>query len=250
MKKLFTFLFIFFTIGLLAKEAPNTFQQGNKAFQEKSYSEAIDLYESVLAKGEHSAALYFNLGNAYFKNNELGKAILNYERAKRLRPHFKDLDHNLAIAENYKKDNITPVRPFFLISLWKNTYQLTSPVVWAFFGILMLLISIAGIAFWLLSSIREHKQRGFYGGLIGLSLGVVFLLLGYGRHLSIHSHQDAVIVTEKVGFKDGADEDSNTTQSLHEGTKIRLIEAIGDWHKVRLGNGEEGWLNESDFEAI
>ena len=249
-KKAIFLFFMLFSITLQAEDTEVLFTEGNKAYEANNYELAIEKYEAVLIEKQESAQLFFNLGNAYYKNNQLGKAILNYERAKILKPNLIDLAENLAIAENRKKDNIPPVPPFFLATFWQGFYQLASSAVWSVLGILMLFASVGGVALFLLKNTTKEKKRGLIVTGIGLLLSVLFLSLGNSRYQYMTNQEVAVITTAAVDFKDGADEDSNTTQPLHEGTIIQLIENIGDWYKVRLANGEVGWLQKEVFEMI
>ncbi len=250
MKYLIILITIFLSIGLHAEDANLLFSKANQAFADQNYAEAIELYEQVRAQNQHSANYYFNLGNAYFENNELGKAILNYERGKLLRPNFKDLNYNLDLARNRQKDNISKVKPFFLSIWWQAIYNLMLPSIWGILGILLLFATVVGIGFWLLGSSRPQKQIGFYGAIGTGIFAIVFLLAGYSRHLSMTNSDEAIIIAKVTNFKDGADADSNTTQKLHEGTKVILVEVIADWQKVRLESGEQGWLKIDDFEKI
>jgi tetratricopeptide (TPR) repeat protein len=251
MCRLFFFLsLIFLSTSLDASENETLLAQANKAYQDEKYQEAIDLYESVLVKGQHSASLYYNLGNAYYRQNMLGKAILNYEKAKLYAPHNSDIKHNLLIAKNRTFDNIVPVPLFFLSVWWKNTYQLLSPMLWAILGILFLLGAVGGIGVWLIFQNRKHKQSGFYGAIAASVLGILFLLLGNSYHNAQVNSKMAIITAKQVDFKNGADELSNTISTLHEGVKIQRIEIINGWQKVRLENGEVGWLQMDAFENI
>ena len=251
MQKLFSFmLLLMFSLSLNASGNDNLLTEANKAYQAEKYEESIDLYESILVNGEHSASLYYNLGNAFYRQNQLGKAILNYEKAKLYAPRHEDLEHNLLIAKNRTFDNIVPLQPFFLSVWWKNIYQLLSPMLWAILGILALFGTVAGIAVWLLFTDRTRKQQGFYGGIGSTVLAILFLSLGSSYHSLRTNSETAIITAKQTDFKDGADELSNTISTLHEGVKVHLIENINDWQKVRLENGEVGWLQVTVFETI
>ncbi len=251
MQKLFSFiLLLIFSVALNASENKDLLTQANKAYQAEKYQEAIDLYENILVNGKHAPSLYYNLGNAFYRNNQLGKAILNYEKAKLYAPRDEDIEHNLLIAKNRTFDNIVPFQPFFLSVWWKNTYQLLSPTIWAILGFLALFGTITGVSAWLLLTGRKRKQQGFYGAIGAAILAILFLSLGNSYHSIRVNSKIAIITTPQTDFKDGADELSNTISTLHEGVKIQLIENINDWQKVRLENGEVGWLQMDVFETI
>jgi tetratricopeptide (TPR) repeat protein len=250
MKKVIFLFLILFTTTLQAEDAKMLFAEANKAYEANDYELAIEKYEAVLSQKKESASLFFNLGNAYYKNQQLGKAILNYEKAKVLNPNLADLEENLDIAENRKKDNIPSLPPFFLATFWQGFYLLASSAIWAILGILMLFVSVGGMTLFLLKNTKKEKKTGLIALGVGFLLGILFLTLGNSRYQYMTNQTTAVITTSKVDFKDGADEDSNTTQPLHEGTVIHLIENIGNWYKVRLPNGEVGWLPKEVFEVV
>lgn len=230
--------------------AQQSFEAANAAYQNGDYASAIEAYNNILASGKHSATLYFNLANAHAQQQELGYAILFYEKACRLNPHFEAAKANKAIIENRLKDNITPIPQIGLVTWWQNTYHFMSPIGWFVCAMLFSLMAIVTIGIWLIHPNRSTKRRAFGGTFVVLIISLLTLGLGYGRHLSIYGQQDAVIVAKQTDLKNGADADSQTAQTLHEGVVVKRVDQIGDWEKVRLANGEEGWIAQKDLQAI
>lgn len=242
-------LFFCFILPLSVWAQP-TFEQANQAYEKGNYNFAIEQYEDILNGGRHAPELYYNLGNAYFKTGNLGKAILNYERTLLIRPGDADAEANLAVAQARTEDIIQPLPAFFLARWWNSLKSSLSAGVWSWLTILMLWLGLAGFAVWLLAVQRVHKKRGFLAGVACLGLFVLTFMLSAQR---THNQQDsnmAIILSKEVALKDAADEDSPNILELHEGTKVNLIDRIGMWHKVRLPNGEQGWLPDGSFEEI
>ncbi len=242
-----TIFLLFFGSFLMAQP---TFEAANQAYKKGNYNFAIEQYEGILEGGQHSAELYYNLGNAYFKTGNLGKAILNYERTRLLAPRDVEARDNLAIAQARTIDIIQPLPDFFLTRWWRALQQSLSAGAWSCLSVLMLWLAVAGLSVWLLLTDREQKKRGFLGGMVCLLLfGITFALAAQRKATQQNSNQ-AIILAKEIALKDAATADSPDILMLHEGTKISLLDQIGDWHKVRLPNGEQGWLAEKSFEEI
>jgi len=246
-KTMTTIIFLFFSSFLIAQPS---FDAANQAYEKANYNFAIEQYEGILGEGQHSAELYYNLGNAYFKKGNLGKAILNYERTLTLAPHDTQARDNLAIAQARTVDIIQPLPDFFLTEWWRSLQQNLSANAWSWIAILMLWLSVGGFVVWLLFSQREQKKRGFLIGMVCLALFGITFMLAAQRNAAQQNSNQAIILEKQTNLKDAADADSPNILKLHEGTKVYLLDQIGEWHKVRLPNGEQGWLKEGSFEGV
>lgn len=242
-----TMFFLFLGSFLMAQPS---FEAANQAYEKGNYNFAIEQYEGVLGEGQHSAELYYNLANAYFKKGNLGKAVLNYERTLTLAPRDAQARDNLAIAQARTVDIIQPLPDFFLTRWWRGLQQSLSANAWSWIAILMLWLSVGGFVVWLLFSQREQKKRGFLAGMVCLVLFGTTFVLAAQRNATQQNSSQAIILEKQTNLKDAADADSPDILELHEGTKVRLLDQIGEWHKVRLPNGEQGWLAEGSFEEI
>lgn len=238
------------TIGFLTAQSSSSFEQANESYDKKDYKRAIKDYESILSKGEESKALYHNLGNSYYKENKLGKAILNYERALLLDPDDENTLFNLAVANHKVKGEIDPVPPFFLKSWWDSARGALGANLWGIIGMLMFWAGFGGLSLWQLGKDRVQKKKGFVGGISLLILSLLPLALAWSDYQYQRNSNEGVLVTTSAILKSGADENSREIRSIHEGTKLELLDQINVWHKVRLANGETGWLPEGSFEEI
>ena len=242
--------FLCFSSSITANQVEK-FEIGNKAFDAGKFTEAIQSYESIIEAGEHSTEIYFNLANAHYKNNNVGKAILNYERALKLSNGNKDVLKNLAIAKTKTTDEIEPLPPFFVTEFFGNIRDTFSSTSWAIFSLFFLWI---GLGILILKNLNKksfipvHFRRPIV--IASLSLALLGFLLGFAKNYHDHNFQEAIVLVKKTGLKEGADDSSPEFLSLHEGTKVELLDRIGDWLKVRLADGDEGWLNETDLEII
>lgn len=254
MRKLISLIFcisIFFTLTSFAQsEEQSTFLAANEAFSNKNYDQAIQLYESILDKDFQSSELYFNLGNCFFQKKEWGKSILNYERALLISPNDDVILQNLSLAKSETVDEIAVLPNFFLARWWTQIRNLTHSGVWSLFGILLFWLGIGGIIVWILGKERTQRKQGFLGGIITLGLSILVFALAFSSYQMQQKSNSAIIMSKETSLKSLPDEISNEILPLHEGTKVKITEKITSWYKVRLDNGEVGWIIESALEEI
>ena len=238
---------IFFASTLFAT---TPFEDGNAAFAKKDFPAAIKNYEQILESGQYSAELYFNLGNAYYKNKELGRAILNYERAAKYDSGNADIQHNLANAKTKLIDEIEPLPPFFVTQFFGGIRDTFSSTGWAIFSLLFLW---AGFGVFILKMLNKFNLTTSLSKIIGISsivLAVIGTIFGIAKTSFDKNHNEAIIIQNAIDFKTAPDEISENIMDLHEGTKVVLIDKIEDWYKVKLADGDEGWIQEEDLEVI
>ncbi|MEN0050817.1 MAG: tetratricopeptide repeat protein [Bacteroidota bacterium] len=236
---------------VFGQSAERQFQVGNQSYEIKEYAVAIEQYESIVSSGKVSAELFYNLGNAYYRSGELAKAILNYERAFQLSPEDEDILHNLSVARAEVRPELDQLPEFFLSSLWKDIQSGFSANAWAGVFLIFLWLGVACLILWQLGKQRSIRKWGFVAGMSLLSLGILgFLFANQGYQQQLHSNQ-AIVLEEKIKLRKGATAESEEMLMLYEGTKVKLLNnVIQDWYKVRLSNGQEGWLPLGAFEEI
>ncbi|MEL6720021.1 MAG: tetratricopeptide repeat protein [Bacteroidota bacterium] len=246
-----SFSFLWISFYGLGQSAERQFQVGNQSYEIEQYATAIEQYEHIVSSGKVSAELFYNLGNAYYRSDELAKAILNYERALRLDPEDEDLIHNIEIARAKVRPELDQLPEFFLSTLWRDIQNGFSTNAWAVAFLLFLWLGIGGLILWQMGRKRTHRKWGFTSGLTLLSLGILGFLFASGSHQDQLHSNEAIVLEEKIKLRKGATSDSEEMLMLYEGTKVSLLNnVIQDWHKVRLSNGQEGWLPSDTFEEI
>ena len=225
-------------------------EQANDAYRSGAYEEAIEAYEALLSEGYRSEALYFNLGNSYYRVGELGRGVLNYERAARLDPADPDVRHNLSVLRSKLEDDLEVLPAFFLARWWTGLRRMLSPSGWSILAILMSWAGVAGLVVWRLGQSRRQRKLGFVAGLSMLFLSFLPYALAASGQAVLADSGRAVIMEQEAVLRSAPDSLSKNIRQLHEGTTVELLDAIGEWHKVRLANGEEGWLPEEVVERI
>lgn len=243
----------FFLVILSARAEINPdslYLRANRLYAEGRYAEAATLYDSLISEGYKAPEVYFNLGNAYFKMRQLGRAILNYERASRLRPSDEDINFNLQLARAYTVDKIENLPEFFLTSWWKSFCSLLSSNTWIILSIISFIACLILILIFLLTTRISLKK-------LFLSLTLFFLLLfgitffsGMQQRKELREQKAAIVMAPSVTAKSSPDAGSSDLFVLHEGTKVRIEDAVGTWVEIRIANGNKGWIESSNLEII
>lgn len=246
----FLILALIFPAILFSQDNQQLFKTANDAYLAKNFQLAIEQYEAILESGSRSPVLYYNLGNAYYSANKLGKAILNYERGLLLDPSDEDLNHNIELVRKKLRDQIEALSPFFLSQWWHKVRQLVSSKSWAIIALLLFFLGIGGLILWLFSNSRKQKKIGFFAGILLLIFSVIPFAFSINSAGLEENSGRAIITAKEVDLRSGPDEVSTSILRLHEGTSLHLLDRIGDWYKIRLVDGEQGWLLVSSFEKI
>ena len=250
LKQIFTYLLLLSITMVFANIPQELFDQANTAYTKGQYTKAIEQYESVLSSGDFSTELYYNLGNAYWKNKQLGKAVLNFERVLKIAPSDADAAYNLAIVQEQLVDDLDVIGTFFLKDWWQSFYQSLSSMTWSILTLLTICASVGGLILWLFGKERSLKKKGFLGGLILLGLSLLLFLAARSQGNFEANSQQAIVLETAIDLKNGPDLQSTKLISIHEGLKVDLLDKIGSWYKVKLSNGEQGWLPITAVEEI
>lgn len=225
-------------------------QKGLTAFDEGRFEEAISSLEGVLNSGHFSDDLYYNLGNAYFQNKEPIKAILNYERALKINPRLEQAQFNLKIALEDINNELIEVPEFILLSAWRSIHTLLSSNSWSIIYLIFLWLAILALIYWLLGKDRAKKKKAFLGGIVCLALCIFTFFLSSSQY-KWESGSKAAIVMEPLILRSAPEEENKSIMDLKGGTKLYFIDKIGEWNKIRLINGQVGWVKgENGLERI
>lgn len=225
-------------------------QKGNKAYSLENYQEAVQYFRNVTDRGLEAPELYYNLGNSYFKMNDFPAAILWYERAKRLDPSNEDIIFNLNVANTKISDKIEPLPEMFYQRWFRAVVQLASIDGWAKFGVILFIIGLFSGILYLASGILALRKIGFGVGIILIILALFSFLFSWSGYTRKQSTNEAIIFTPTITVKSSPDEKSTDLFVVHEGTKIILLDHIGNWYEIRIANGSVGWLPATVLEKI
>lgn len=224
------------------------FADANAQYAEGNYAEAATQYEQILQE-QPTAEVYYNLGNAYFKQGELAQSILAYERALRLKPSFKDAKHNLQFAQSRIIDNIEDTQSFFLSNWLKAIRNALSQRVWMVGSIVLFIMALVGFFLFAFSQTLWLRKTAFYCSVIALVISVLACANAGSLYQRDTQRSEAIITQGIVNAKSSPDRSGNDLFTVHEGTKVEIHEVIGDWCCVHVGNNI-GWMPLEYLERI
>ena len=225
-------------------------ERGNQSYIDGDYAAAVTAYQAIENRGYSSSRLYYNMGNAYYKQGQIGRAILYYNRALVISPSMDDARHNLEIAEAQTKDNIAVVPEFFLNRYMRTLRSAISCSAWsvmsvAFFGVMLLFLLI-----FLLGSRIKVRKVGFYGAVVSLLLFVVVTIFGVSARNSIIDRPAAIVMSSAISVKSSPDRAATDLFVLHEGTKVEVSSEVDGWSEITIADGKKGWTESAHLERI
>lgn len=233
-----------------ALEPQKLIEQGNNLYKKGLFSQAASQYQVLVDSGYSSYELYYNLGNAYFKAKNTKAAILNYEKAKLLNPRDKDLDYNLSLVRSNLIDKIEIIPDIFFIEWIKSIRNIFSVNSWSFLSIGFFILSLGLFLWYFFASEINMKKTAFYIGLSLLGFALVSGLFAYSEDRLLDNEKTAIIYVPAVTVKSTPAESGTSLFILHEGTKVQIIDKIDNWHKIKIPDGNQGWVKISDLAKI
>lgn len=251
MKKIiYIFLLITMPVAAFSQDAV-TKELADKAYAEARYADAIEMYETLIAEDGGTLPLYYNLGNAYYRDNQFGKAILNYERALRIDADDEDSKANLEFVQSKIKDRIpTDDVPFY--KKWGNAFfGMFSQNVWGVIGIFTFVVMLAALFFFLFKS--DLRKISLSVAIVCLLFTILANVSAYGLGKAADDKAEAVIMDEMVVVKSSPDSSGTELTKIHEGLKVKVLDdSLQDWMKIEANNGNRviGWVKAKSLEKI
>ncbi|MCF6169864.1 MAG: tetratricopeptide repeat protein [Bacteroidales bacterium] len=223
---------------------------GNTAYNEGLYDSALVCYNRLVDEEMESAALYYNMGNAYFKNNDLAAAILYYEKARKLAPNDNDIAYNLGIANSMIVDKIERVPVLFYQHWWNYFYNLFNANTWTIISVLTWLALLFFIGVFVLTKSTGTKKFSFYTALLLLLLTMGTFGLASQKYYFSKTHKEAIVFTPTITVKSSPTPNAVDLFVVHEGTKIKIMDQVEHWVKIKIPDGSVGWLPEESMRTI
>mgnify|MGYP002672623856 FL=1 len=239
------------SMNIQAKDLDSLWTAGVQAYTDGKFSDASAAWTSIEESGQKSAKLYYNLGNAWFKQGNYPKAILNYERALRLDPSYSDARYNLEFTSNFVQDKIEPVPEFILKSVARKVCYVMGSNAWAvIFLVLLAAALVMGLLFLLGSSVGK-RRAGFYCGIVLLLLSAGALSFSIWQKSDSVKTDTAIVMSPVSSVKSSPSSGSSKDLFvIHEGTKVTILDEVGTWRNISLADGRQGWIPASDIEII
>jgi len=222
------------------------FSRGNDYYEKGEYDKAIEAYKKILAGGNESGALYFNLANAYFKSNRLGKAILNYERARRLLPRDADLAGNYKFASATIAGKAVPDKGIWAwhpVRMYSGNFT-QDELTWVASAAYVLILVLIFISF-----VIPMTKRASILAVILLAFYLTFNVAVIWKNAR-DIRTGAIVVVPRAEVLFGPFESATKFFTLHEGMKVTVVSTKEGWDKIRRPDGKFGWIRMSDVEKI
>lgn len=251
--RLFQYLILLIILPLVSAAedgADSIFKKGNEQFAKRKYEEAVSSYQKILNSGYRSAAVYFNLGNAYYRTGDIPSALLYYEKAHKLDPGDEDIKMNIQIANLKTVDKTDPVPEFFLFRWWRGLILLLSLNTLAVLSIVFLLLTSLSFVTYLFTQSIAVKKASFYTGIVLFFFSITILFLQNRQAHYFNIHHEAIIFSRSVTVKSEPDPSSKGVFVIHSGTKVGVDKKDDGWMKIKLPNGNTGWIRETDAKEI
>ena len=223
----------------------------DSAYANEDYVHAAALYRAQIDSLGESSTLYFNLGNCYYRQDSLARAILCYERARLLDPADDDIRFNLDMARTKTVDKVVPGSEMFFVTVYRTLVLSMSIEGWAHLAVLMFLVMLIGVAVYFFAPQLRSKQVGFTVAVIALLIAVFSHIAAVNQRQHIDHRTSAVIMAPSVVIKSTPSQSGTDLFILHEGTHVDIIDdTMREWVNIRLSDGKEGWLHRSEMEII
>ena len=249
--KAFGFSFVLMILMLLPLSANAiTKQNADDEYAKGNYQQAIKDYQEILKTGV-SSEIYYNLGNAYYRTDNITQALLAYERALQLSPGDNDIRFNLQYARSKTIDKITPETEMFFVTWYHSLVNFTSVDRWANTAIVSIVMALLLILVFLFAPQMWARKSGFYGSAAFLLLFAFANLFAFQQKHELETKQGAIVIAPTVNVKKTPAASGTDVFVIHEGTRVDITDrGMKQWRGIKLADGREGWLKTSQIEEI
>jgi len=244
------FIFLFAFRSGFASEATDLMQKAGTFYQQEKYEQAAQIYQKLVDSGYEGTSLFYNLGNAYYRTEKLGLAILNYEKALKLSPNDDDVNHNLNLANSKIVDKVEPLPKFFLFEWWESILAFFPLSGWTYLVYALYLVLLILIVVYFFSKSAKIQKNSLYAGvgsLFLLALAAALLIVKLNRDVS---NENAIILQPTAIAKVSPDSNSGDAFVIHEGSKVSVVDNVNNWVEIELSDGKVGWLNKGNLGVI
>ncbi|MBQ9435678.1 MAG: tetratricopeptide repeat protein [Bacteroidales bacterium] len=246
---LFTLCLMLFTASY-GESYQQLMQRANTAYQEQHYAEAVALYQQIADAGNEGSILYYNLGNAYYKTDDLSHALLWYERALRLDPRNEDIKHNIAFVNRQLVDRIEVLPELFITRWWNAISKSVTSNTWAMLSIIFCSLMFLSVVLLLVGRRPWLRSLGLASSIIFLLLTIFSIIFAHKEAVRYEKSPEAIVMQPVLNAKSTPNATGNDLFVIHEGLKVGVTDRLGDWYEIKLPNGEKGWVPAQGVEVI
>jgi tetratricopeptide (TPR) repeat protein len=245
-------LVLVFTASLVfaQEERSVKFNKGVEYYTASNYQEALDEWLDIYNTGYRSAELYYNIGNAYFKLNNVPGAILFFERARLLKPGDSNINYNLQIARTLVVDKFEEIPELFFVKWFDFLALMLETNTWAIISIVTFILFLILLSVYIYSHRYRTKVLGFWIAMLFLLISVSSLAFTVRNRNLVYNSSEAVIFSPSVNGKSSPDNSGTDLFVLHEGSKVTIEDNVGDWYEIILSDGNKGWVPSNSLTII
>lgn len=226
------------------------FKKGVELYSASNYQEALKEWSDIYNTGYHSATLNYNIGNAYFKLNDIPGAILFYERALLLKPADNSINYNLQIARSLVVDKFEEIPELFFVRWFDFLSLVLSTNAWAVISIIPFILFLVLLSLYIYSSKYRLKVIGFWFALMFLIISASSLAFTMRNKSLVYDSHKAVIFAPSLNGKSSPDNSGTDLFVLHEGSKVSIEDTVGEWYEIKLSDGNKGWVPANSMTII
>ena len=249
MKKILILLLLIANV-LNAQDEQKIFESANEMYKQQNYEKAIEYYKTLEKYNLISSELFYNLGNSYYKLNKVGPSIYYYEKALKLNPLNKDVQNNLVFARRLALDNIEELPRTVFQKLNSRYLQKLSYNQWAIVSIVFCVMSSLLFLLFYFSNQPRSKRTFFVTSLISFLFLIISLTITYNQFSYFKNNKVAIVFAEETEVRNAPSLNSEEVFTLHEGTKVIVLDTIDDWKKIKIADGKIGWIIADDIQLL
>jgi tetratricopeptide (TPR) repeat protein len=244
------FLFLILANAITAQNVDSLFVVANNFYKNGNFKKAVETYKEIESSSLVSSELYYNLGNANYKLNKVGPTIYYYEKALKINPLNDDVKNNLVFAKRLALDNIEELPKTVFQKFNKNYLQKLSYNQWA---IVVVVVSFLAALLFLLFYFAEtplRKRLYFVTSILSFIVLITLLFITYNQYNTSKNNIEAIVFVEKTEVRNAPTLNSEEVFTLHEGTKVLVLDAIDNWKKIKLADGKIGWIIADELKLL
>lgn len=249
MKQVF-YIFIGLVATLSVAQNQDLFEEGNSLYNNGKYAEAIDKYQAILENEKQSAELYFNLGNAHYKLNHIAPSVYYYEKALQLAPNDRDIKNNLAFAQNMTIDAIQKVPELGFSKFIRQAINALNFDSWAILSVVFMVLFVTSFLIYYFTDFTNKKRFMFIGSLVSVLFCVLFLVFAFKKYNIDKKDNPAIVFAQESFVRTEPNLTSLEAFTLHEGTKVQVLDTVNNWKKIIIADGKTGWIVSDDIKLL
>tara|TARA_Y200000002_G_scaffold262565_1_gene217974 strand:+ start:381 stop:1121 length:741 start_codon:yes stop_codon:yes gene_type:complete len=241
---------LFFSLILLNQNITTFFEEGNTFYNNGNYEQAIEKYSSIIKLGYESSELYYNLGNSYYKLNDIANSIFYFEKSLLLDPNNLESKNNLSFATNMTIDKIDTIPVNQIAKLTSKISTILKYQQWFYVTLFIELISVVFFVLYMFNKKPNYKRKYFSLSISFFILFCLVLAISFNSKSISDKYNPAIIFENRVAFKTEPNERSEQILELNKGTKVNIVDDVNEWSLVELSNGSKGWVLKSSFQPL